>query len=72
MSTTLSSDAASQYCIVRKYARTSCAGPGMKRSNLGRRRSIAICFAPPLAPGFGLPRNFFISAITPVAGLSMR
>ena len=49
-----SSEPPSQYCSVMKYARTSCAVPGMKRSICGIRRSIFICSEPPVACLAGL------------------
>jgi len=67
-----SSDPASQYCNARKYARTSCAVPGMKRISRGNWRSIFIC-ACPLAPAapFLPPRSFFSIASAPVASCDM-
>ena len=67
----LCSEPANQYCITKKKMRTSCAVPGMKRSNLGKRRSMAICLAPADA-GLSLPfsslaegRSFFSKPIRP-------
>ena len=75
MFTMLSSEPASQYCSVRKYARTSCAVPGMKRSNCGIRRSIFICAAPAVrfasTPSFFFGRRRFSRAMAPVWEPSM-
>ena len=70
MLATFSSEPPSQYCSVRKYARTSCAVPGMKRRIFGIRRSIFICCAPALPPclralSLALPRSRFSSASGP-------
>ena len=50
---------ASQYWMLSRYTRTSCAGPGMKRSNLGIVRSAAIWRSPLDFPSARLPRSFF-------------
>ncbi len=67
MLTRFVSEPASQYCSVRKYARTSCALPGMNRRILGIRRSMRICCAP-VVPLPGLPRSRFSRASGPVLG----
>ena len=54
-----------------KYARTSCAVPGIKRSICGIRRNIFICAAPPVAALSLVPRSFFNSSMGPLAGFSM-
>ncbi len=77
----LSSLPASQYCKVRKYARTSWAVPGMKRRIFGSRRSIFICCAPAVvlvllsarlsAVCLALPRKRLSSETKPLAGADM-
>ena len=66
-----SSEPPSQYCRVMKYARTSCAVPGMKRSIWGMRRSIFIWAAPPVEAFSLLPLSFLSKAMGPLAGLPM-
>src|ERR1700761_9472007 len=63
----LGSDPASQYCSVRKYARMSCAVPGMKRSSFGSWRSIFISPLPPGLLPLRLPRSFLSHAMAPSA-----
>ena len=63
--------AGQQYCSVRKYARTSCAVPGMKRRIFGMRRSIAIWRAPAIVPFFLVPRQALQQSNGAAFGLSI-
>ena len=50
---------ASQYWMLSRYTRTSCAGPGMNLSSFGIAFSAVICRSPLDLPSARLPRSFF-------------